>query len=75
MGVNATNVLTIRVFWFEGRGKNGKNIQHALNSVYFVSPDIKNYKCSTEGFTVCTHTTPLTFDLTSEQEKLPRNNK
>jgi len=24
------------------------------------------------GFTICTHTTSLTFDLTSDQEKLPK---
>jgi len=28
-----------------------------------------------EGFTICTHTTSLTFDLTSDQEKLPKNRK
>jgi len=28
-----------------------------------------------EGFTICTHATSLTFDLTSNQEKLPRNRK
>jgi len=27
------------------------------------------------GFTICTHTTSLTFDLTSDQEKLPRNGR
>jgi len=27
------------------------------------------------GFTICTHTTSLTFDLTLDQEKLPRNRK
>jgi len=25
------------------------------------------------GFTICTHTTSLTFDLTSDQEQLPKN--
>jgi len=25
------------------------------------------------AFTICTHTTSLTFDLTSDQEKLPNN--
>jgi len=44
-----------------------------FNSVYFVSPDITNYKFPSAGFTTCTHTTSLTFDLTSDQEKLPRN--
>jgi len=33
------------------------------------------HKFASEGFTVCTHTTSLTFDLTSDQEKLPRNKK
>uniref|UniRef100_A0A8C2Z857 Protein kinase N3 n=1 Tax=Cyclopterus lumpus TaxID=8103 RepID=A0A8C2Z857_CYCLU len=37
-------------------------------------PNITNYKLSSEGFTICTHTTSLTFDLTSDQEKLPKNN-
>jgi len=43
------------------------------NSVYFVSPDIINYKFASESFTICTHTTSLSPDLTSDQEKLPRN--
>jgi len=30
---------------------------------------------SLEGFKICTHTTSPTFDLTSDQEKLPRNRK
>jgi len=30
---------------------------------------------TSEGFTICTHTTSLTFDLTSDQEKLQRNRK
>jgi len=34
-------------------------------------PDITNYKFASEGFTICTHTTSLTFDLTSDQEQLP----
>jgi len=46
-----------------------------LNSVYFVQPNITNYKFASEGFTICTHSTSLTFDLTSDQEKLPRNRK
>jgi len=33
---------------------------------------LTNYELASEGFTICTHTTPLTFDLTSDQEKLPR---
>jgi len=44
-----------------------------FNSVYFIEPNITHYKFSSEGFTICTHTTSLTFDLTSDQEKLPRN--
>jgi len=47
--------------------------QFSFNLVYFVSPIITNYKFASEGFTVCTHTTSLTFDLTSE--KLPKNRK
>jgi len=26
-------------------------------------------KCASEGFTICSHTTSLTFDLTSDQEE------
>jgi len=46
-----------------------------LNSVYFVSPNITNYKFPSEGFTICTHTTSLTFDLMWDQEILPRNRR
>jgi len=46
-----------------------------FNSVYFVQPKIKNYKFASKGLIICTHTTSLTFDLTSDQEKLPRNRK
>jgi len=38
-----------------------------FKSVYFVQPNITNFgytkKCASEGFTTCTHTTSLTFDL------------
>jgi len=34
-----------------------------------------NYEFASEGFTICMHTTSLTFDLTSDQEKLPRKKK
>jgi len=44
-----------------------------FNSVYFISPNITNHKLSSEGFTICPHMTSLTFDLTSDQEKLPRD--
>jgi len=43
-----------------------------FNSVYFIKPNIANYKLPSEGFTICTHTTSLTFDLTSDQVKLPQ---
>jgi len=33
---------------------------------------LKNYEFASAGFTICTHTTSLTFDLTSDQEKLPK---
>jgi len=36
---------------------------------------ITDYKLASEGFTICTYTTSLTFDLTSDQEKLQRNRK
>jgi len=45
---------------------------HALNSIQFVESEITNSKLPSEGFTVCTHATPLTFDLTSDQETAPR---
>jgi len=50
-------------------------ILNSVNSVYFVQRNIINYECVSEGVTICTHTTSLTFDLTSDQEKLPRNSK
>jgi len=34
-----------------------------------------NYKFALEGFTICTQRTSLTFDLTLDQEELPRNRK
>jgi len=46
-----------------------------FNSVYFVKPIITNYNFASEGFTICTHTTSLSQDLTSDQEKRPRNRK
>jgi len=46
-----------------------------FNSVYFVLPNITNYKFASKGFIICTPTTSLTFDLTSYQEKDPRNRK
>jgi len=33
------------------------------------------HKFTSSGFTICTHSTSLTFDLTSDQEKLPKNRK
>jgi len=44
-----------------------------FNSVYFISPNITNSEFPSEGFTICTDTTSLTFDLTSDQEELPIN--
>jgi len=41
----------------------------------FVPPNITNYKLHSEGFTIRTHTTSLTSDLTSDQEKLSRNRR
>jgi len=41
-----------------------------FNSVYFIQPNITNY---TMQFTICTHATSLTFDLTSDQEKRAKN--
>jgi len=42
-----------------------------LNSVYFIKPIVTNNKLASEGFTICTHMTSLTFDLTSDQGKTP----
>jgi len=42
-----------------------------LNSVYFLEPNIANSEFAAVGFTICTNTTTLTFDLTSDQEKKP----
>jgi len=39
------------------------------------SPISQNLKFASEGFTICTHMTSLTFDLTSDQEQLPKNLK
>jgi len=50
-------------------------VKWQFNSVYFIQPRITNYKFASGGFTICTHTTSLTFDLTSNQEQLPRNRK
>jgi len=41
-----------------------------FNSIQLIL-DIPNYELASEGFTICTHTTSLTFDLTSDQEKFP----
>jgi len=41
-----------------------------LNSVYFVQPNITNYKFASEGFTIFTYTTSLSQDLTSDQESV-----
>jgi len=41
-------------------------------SVYFIKANITNYEFASERFTICTHTTSLTFDLTSNQEKLKK---
>jgi len=47
-------------------------IKVQFNSVYFISPNITNYKFASKGFTICRHRTQ---DLTPDQEKLPRNRK
>jgi len=44
-----------------------------FNSLHFIRSNITKKKCASAGFTICTHTTSLTFDLTSDQEKLPQN--
>jgi len=46
-----------------------------FNSVYFVKPNITNYKLASGGLTICTHITSLSQDLTLNQEKLPRYRK
>jgi len=35
---------------------------------------VKHHKFAPEGFAICTHTTSLTFDLTSDHEKCPPKN-
>jgi len=49
-----------------------------FSSIQFISyspiSQITN-KFASEGFTICTHTTSSTFDLSSDQEKLPRNGR
>jgi len=47
----------------------------SFNSVSFIQPNITNYEFASEGFIICTHTTSLTFDLTSDEEKLPKIEK
>jgi len=44
-----------------------------LYSVYVVQPNITISEFASEGFTIWTHTTSLTFDLTSDQKPLPNN--
>jgi len=46
-----------------------------FNAVYFIQPTITNYEFASEGLTICTHTTSLSQDPTSEKEKIPRNRK
>jgi len=48
-----------------------------FDSIQFViyKPNITNYELASEGLTIWTHTTSLTFDLTSDKGKLPRNSK
>jgi len=38
-------------------------------AVYFIQPNITNLDFSSEGFTICTHTTSLTFDLSHRIRK------
>jgi len=56
--------------WFDSRFWTPLPKHSVFNSVYFL-----NYKFTSEGFTICTHTASLTFDLTSDQEKLPRKRR
>jgi len=46
-----------------------------FNSIQFIlcHPISQNYKFALKGFTICTHTTSLTVDLTLDQEQLPKN--
>jgi len=44
-----------------------------FNSVHFEQPKITN--SPQRAYQMCKHTTSLTFDLTPEQEKLPRNRR
>jgi len=55
-------------------------LQHNYDQNYYLiqfsSFYIAQYhKCASAGFTTCTHTTSLTFDLTSDKEQLPKKNR
>jgi len=43
-------------------------------SLFYIAQYYKS-QLSSEGFTIWKHTASLTFDLTSDQEKVPRNRK
>jgi len=47
----------------------------SAKKVYFIQPNTTHYEFASEGFTICTRTTSLTFDLTSDQGKLPKNTR
>jgi len=53
------------------------NILYEISySIQFSSFCLAQYhKFASKGFTICTHTASLSQDLTSDQEKLPRNRK
>jgi len=51
------------------------NEDNSIQFSLFYTAKYDKLQMASKGFTVCTHTTSLTFDLTSDQEKLPRNRK
>jgi len=57
-------------------GRGNRRIDRFLpiqfNSVYFVQPNIPNYKFASKGFTICTHMTSLSQDLNNGSEKNPK---
>jgi len=57
------------VIGIEGKGIFRCSVDAALNPVVFTPIQFS----ASEGVTICTHRTSLTFDLTSGQEEIPRN--
>jgi len=67
-GCDVTVCAQVKLSW-------QRRVSIQFNSVYFIQPNITNYVFASVGFTICTHTTSLTFDLTLDQEKLSKKRK